>query len=317
MRRRRLWWNVSGLLLLLLTAACSSAASHGLPPNTFRVAFISDTHIIDQFYVGPEGTPLDTESLFHSAERLQLARQTINHIVPPVEQLFVTGDIDHWVDSPDPAFYEEHVTNLDIAHGLFAGFSMPVHLGFGNHDYDPPTISRAASEALYEKKLGIPAPYYSVDYRGWRFIHLNCFEGGTWEPGSPYFGQRNSLGSFGETQLNWMDSQLSGGLPTVLMFHIPMPFLQTNELPGLDFFTVLAKHADTVKMVVAGHLHLWLDLGNTYGPPHVAIASTRYDENAIAVADLTSDTHTFQWVHQELWHLDEHGADPWPADELK
>jgi hypothetical protein len=281
------------------------------------VAFISDTHVIDQFYVGPENTPLDTESVFHSGERLQKVRQTINGIVPPVEQVFVSGDILHQLDSPDPAFYDAHYTAFDIAHELFAGFSMPVHLGFGNHDYDPTHISRADSEAIYEKKLGIPGPYYAVDYKGWRFIHLNCFEGETWNPANPNYEMENSYGSFGQTQLTWLDEELSAGMPSVLMFHIPMPFLKANESPGLDYFTVLMKHADTVKLVIAGHLHLWLDLGNTYGPRHFAIASTRYDENAIAVADFTSDTHAYTFVHQELWHLDEHGADPWPASELK
>lgn len=305
------------LAALLLVAGCASpTSSPRLPANMFRVAFISDTHIIDDFYRGPEGTPLDSESVYHSAARLQHVIQTINDIEPSVEQVFMTGDIDHWVDSPDPTFYAQNRTNLDIAHDLFAEFAMPVHLGFGNHDYDPPAVSRPVSEGFYEQKLGIPGPYYAVDYKGWRFIQLNCFEGDTWDPGSPYFGQRNSLGSFGETQLNWMDTQLSAGLPSVLLFHIPMPFLQRNEYPGLDFFTVLAKHTN-VKMVIAGHLHLWIDFGTGYGPPHVAIASTRYDENAFAVADLTTDTHTFNWVHQELWHMDGHGADPWPANELK
>lgn len=33
-------------------------------PGTFRFAILSDTHIIDEFYEGPEGSVLDTASIF-------------------------------------------------------------------------------------------------------------------------------------------------------------------------------------------------------------------------------------------------------------
>jgi hypothetical protein len=59
-------------------------------------------------------------------------------------------------------------------------------------------------------------------------------------------------------------------------------------------------------------LHLWCDLDAGYSTPHDGIASTRYDENSFAIADLTTDTQTFSFVHPELWHDLQHDTDPWP-----
>ena len=103
----------------------------------------------------------------------------------------------------------------------------------------------------------------------------------------------------------------------MLLFHIPVPFLKQDELPDIGFASVIAKHPGVVKMIIAGHMHLWFDMGDFEGAPHMAIAATRYDENAFAIADLTTDTHEFKFVHQELWHMQGHGAEPWPSSELK
>jgi hypothetical protein len=294
--------------------ACGTSAK---PSTTFRIGFMADTHLIDAYYVGPENTPLDTDSVMHSDERLLKARDTINRITPAVERVFVAGDIIHDYASTDLAFYDNHQTVFDLAHNLFAGFNAPVYLGFGNHDYDATQIPRTSTEQLFKAKLGVPAPYYAVDYKGWRFLHLNCFQGYTQDPTNPQYSQQNEYGSFGRTQLEWMDSELAAGLPTVLIFHIPLPFLQVNEFPDVDFFKVLDAHVANVKEIIAGHWHLWFDLGDSSGAPHMVIASTRYDEGSFGVADLTTDTHTFTWVHQELWHMQEHETSPWPASELK
>src|SRR5687768_6083475 len=40
----------------------------------FRFAVIADTHIIGDFYTGPESNPMDTESIRQSAKRLESAR---------------------------------------------------------------------------------------------------------------------------------------------------------------------------------------------------------------------------------------------------
>jgi hypothetical protein len=65
----------------LVTAAPQSS-------RFFYFALIADTHIIDEFYKGPEGSPLDTETIFKTTERLTLARDFINALNPPMEQVF-------------------------------------------------------------------------------------------------------------------------------------------------------------------------------------------------------------------------------------
>jgi hypothetical protein len=95
------------------------------------------------------------------------------------------------------------------------------------------------------------------------------------------------------------------------VFHIPLPFIQKNEFPDIDLFTVISKHADTIRQVIAGHWHLWFDLGDTSGAPHMVVASTRYDEDSFAIVELTTDTHEFHWVGQELWKMQDHYTDPW------
>ncbi|MEJ7708535.1 MAG: hypothetical protein WKF84_01430 [Pyrinomonadaceae bacterium] len=71
----------------------------------FRFAVIADTHIIDDFYKGPEGSPLDTETIFKTSARLEKARALINNLNPPVEQVFLVGDYIHDYPSIDYDFY--------------------------------------------------------------------------------------------------------------------------------------------------------------------------------------------------------------------
>ena len=56
--------------------------------SKFYFAIIADTHIIDEFYKGPESNPEDTESMFKTRERLISARDTINALQPAMEQVF-------------------------------------------------------------------------------------------------------------------------------------------------------------------------------------------------------------------------------------
>ena len=136
------------LALTLALFACSEKPSSAPESTTFRIALLADTHIIDDYYVGPENGPLDTESILHSVERLQRTQKLVNRITPAVEQVFVAGDIIHDYGSTERSFYDSHRTVFDIAHELFSGFAAPVHIGFGNHDYDPKIIPRTMTEEV-------------------------------------------------------------------------------------------------------------------------------------------------------------------------
>ena len=76
---------------------------------------------------------------------------------------------------------------------------MPVHAGFGNHDYDVPGVSRELARALPpEIQL---QPYYSVEHRGCKFVHLNNFLGATWTPGRALYKKSEGQPGRRATQL--------------------------------------------------------------------------------------------------------------------
>ena len=111
----------------------------------FYFAVIADTHIIDSFYKGPENSPEDTESIFKTEERLKSARDFLSNLRPKIECVFIAGDFFHNYPSTDIDFYFRNRTRIDNAKALIDSFPMPVHAGFGNHDYDVPKVSREMS----------------------------------------------------------------------------------------------------------------------------------------------------------------------------
>ena len=50
-------------------------------------------------------------------------------------------------------FYFQNETRLDIAKKITDGFRVPVHVGFGNHDYGVLNVSREASHELFRRNL--------------------------------------------------------------------------------------------------------------------------------------------------------------------
>ena len=116
--------------------------------------------------------------------RLISARDLINSLHPAIEQVFLIGDYFHNYPSTDYDFYFKNTTRLDNAKVITDGFKMPVHLGFGNHDYDVKRVSREMSHRLFEAKFSTK-PYSVLDYKGYKFIHLNNFLGSTQDHTSP------------------------------------------------------------------------------------------------------------------------------------
>jgi hypothetical protein len=206
---RRTFLSIAGAALPCLAAPAA---------NKFRFAVIADSHIIDSMYKGPESNAEDTESILHSAERLSTARDFLNTLKPAPERVFLVGDYFHNYPSADVDFYFQNQTRLDIAKKITDGFRMPVHVGFGNHDYDVPLVTRDASHELFRRKFNV-RPFYSVEHKGFKFVHLNNFLGNTWTPGHVAFKKEN--GSLGEDQLNWFESELREHKPTFVFVHFP------------------------------------------------------------------------------------------------
>lgn len=290
-------------------ALASFASVAGAKPSKDRFYFgiIADTHIIDDFYRGPEGSPEDTESIRKSTERLTAARAHINALQPAMDLMFLAGDYFHDYPSPDVDFYFQNTTRIDHAKALTDGFRMPVHVGFGNHDYAVPKLSRESSHELFRRKLNVK-PYYSVEHRGWKFIHLNNFLGTTWDSASPSFNRR--AGSLGEAQLNWLEAELSQHKPTFIFIHFPLQLVQPKEFADYGLHPLLKKHRDTIQQVISGHWHRWFEFGRSYGPQHLVMASTRYDANAYLVVEVDTKKTSHRLLNLDLVDWNTHFSKP-------
>ncbi|MEO8027402.1 MAG: metallophosphoesterase [Bryobacteraceae bacterium] len=274
--------------------------------DLFYFAVIADSHIIDSFYKGPEKTPADTESILKANGRLVAARTLINSL-PAIEQVFLVGDYFHNYPSPDLDFYFQNKTRIDIAKEITDGFHAPVHACFGNHDYAVPRVSREMSHELFRRKLNLK-PYYSVDHAGWKFIHLNNFLGVTWQSGHAKFDK--DLGSYGEEQINWFEAELEQKRPTWVFTHFPLQRDVATEVRDYGVQPLIKKHRDTIQMVISGHWHKWFDFGRTYGPRHLVIGATRYDENAYLIVEANRKTGAHRLLNIDLVDWNTHFSKP-------
>lgn len=263
----------------------------------FRFAVIADTHIIDDFYKGPEGNALDTETIFQTSKRLETARNSINNINPPIEKVFVVGDYFHDYPSPDYEFYFKNKTRIDNAKALTDSFKMPVHVGFGNHDYSVPNVSREMSHRLFKDKLGLD-PYYSVSHRNYKFVHLNNFLGETWNKDGKEYSK--NIGSLGETQLNWFEAELKQQKPTFVFIHYPLQTVRGVEVRDYGMLPLLKKYKSTIQLIISGHWHRWIDFARTFGAQHYVMGATRYDEDAYMIVEVDTKRATHRILNLDL-----------------
>jgi hypothetical protein len=279
--------------------------------RSFFVALIADTHITDSFYVkGSENGVEDNESILLTTPRLTAARDLINSLSPAIEQVFVLGDYFHNYPSTGYDFYFKNTTRIDNAKAITDGFRMPVHLGFGNHDYDVKRIPRTMSHQLFKAKLNAE-PYSVLDYKGCKFVHLNNFLGSTQNSAAPDFNP--GLGSLGELQLQWFESQLEERKPTFVFLHYPLLSVQPTEFADYGLHPLLRKHRETIQLVVTGHLHKWIDYARAFGPLHYSMASTRYDPNAYMLLEIDPDCGAWRFINAGLVDWSTHFSKPYHA----
>lgn len=309
MTRRQFGALSAGVLGSSLTRSLwAREASSSVDGRYFYFAIIADTHIIDDFYHGQESNALDTETLHHTSANLTSVRTLINSLNPPIERVFLVGDYFHNYPSTDYDFYFSNKTRLDNAKALTDGFKMPVHVGFGNHDYDVPAVSREMSHRLFEAKFDTK-PYYSIELKGYKFIHLNNFLGVTWNPTST--SNDRSQGSLGQDQLNWLEAQLQEHKPTFVFIHYPLWYIQPTEFADYGLHPLLRKYKETIQMVVSGHYHKWIDFAHTYGPQHYVVASTRYDPNAYMLIEVDRRLNTWRFMNESLVEWSTHYSKPY------
>ena len=280
-------------------------------PDKFYFALVADTHIIDDYYVkGSENGVEDNESILVTTPRFTSARDLINSLNPAIEQVFLIGDFFHNYPSTDYDFYFKNKTRLDNAKAISDGFKMPVHIGFGNHDYDVKRVSRDMSHRLFEAKFKTK-PYYTVDYKGYKFIHLNNFLGSTQDNASPDF--HPGVGSLGEEQLHWFEAELQQHKPTFVFIHYPLIQDKPTEFADYGLHPLLRKYQDTIQLVVSGHQHRWVDYAHNYGPQHYIMAATRYDPNAYMLMDVDTKKATWRFMNASLVEWTTHYAKPYVA----
>jgi predicted MPP superfamily phosphohydrolase len=279
--------------------------------SKFYIALVADTHIIDNFYVkGSENGVEDNESILVTTPRLTSARDLINSLNPAIEQVFLIGDYFHNYPSTDYDFYFKNTTRLDNAKTITDGFKMPVHLGFGNHDYDVHRVPREMSNRLFKAKFNAE-PYSVLDYKGYKFIHLNNFLGSTQDRSSPTFNP--NVGSLGEEQLHWFEAQLQQRKPTFVFIHYPLMQDLPTEFGDYGLHPLLRKYKDNIQLVVSGHLHKWIDFAHTYGPQHYVMAATRYDPNAYMLLEIDSTHGTWRFMNADLVEWSTHYSQPYRA----
>jgi Calcineurin-like phosphoesterase len=277
-------------------------------PDKFYFALVADTHVIDNFYVkGSENGVEDNESILVTTPRFTSARDLINSLSPPIEQVFLIGDYFHNYPSTDYDFYFQNTTRLDNAKAISDGFKMPVHLGFGNHDYDVKHVPREMSHRLFKAKFNAD-PYSVLDYKGYKFIHLNNFLGSTQDHTSPDFNP--GIGSLGEEQLHWFEAQLQQHRPTFVFIHYPLIQDKPTEFADYGLQPLLRKYQDTIQLVVSGHMHKWIDFAHTYGPQHYVMAATRYDQNAYMLMEVDTKRGTWRFMNSSLVEWATHYSKP-------
>ncbi len=275
----------------------------------FYIALVADTHIIDNFYVkGSENGVEDNESILHTTPRFTSARDLINSLHPQIEHVFLLGDFFHNYPSTDYDFYFKNTTRLDNAKAIADGFHMPVHLGFGNHDYDVRRVPREMSHRLFKAKFNAE-PYSSLDYKGWKFVHVNNFLGSTQDRTAADFNP--GVGSIGETQLHWLEAQLQERKPTFVFVHYPLLQIAPTEFADFGLHPLLRKYSDTVQLVVSGHVHKWIDFAHTYGPQHYVMAATRYDPNAYMLIEIDRKQPSWRFINANLVEWSTHFSKPY------
>lgn len=278
------------------------------PSEPWRFAVLTDTHVIDEFYSGRESNELDTSSLYLAEERLLAAVDRLNRLDPRPDLVFNLGDIVHDAEWEDFDFYFTQRTRIDRAFDAHQRLEMPWYGCYGNHDYRIGRLERSFTEDLFRQKMGME-PWTAVDHRGWKFICLNNFQGATQDPRSELYNR--GRGSFGEEQLQWLEAQLDEGRPTFVFNHYMLGLCEEREFGDFSLHSLLRRHADHIEMVLTGHTHRWLDFQRQFGPRHMVMGATRYDEDCYIIVEIDPRTDEVTYVNEAQWGMWSMFAEPY------
>jgi Big-like domain-containing protein/calcineurin-like phosphoesterase family protein len=265
-----------------ITTAVSDSSGNALgenyswefTPDGFFFVVLSDTHV--RLPGNPDDDNYDNAG---NIANLEAAIDTINANYSNADFVMVTGDLVGCLFSEDPADYGVGVDNpAERYKAMMDELDMPYYSALGNHDYEKgfdttegegiSTSNIAAIESVWSKVLGI-TPYYSFLNEGLRFIILNSNRGDS----------RNTLcysatveafctGSFDDVQMEWFESELEIGDPSLLFFHHPVDsddafkiwsYVGDSFLVSATdrFYDIAATYNDFISGIFVGHGHKW------------------------------------------------------------
>lgn len=290
--------------------AANDVADAAAVASTFRFAVITDTHVIDEWYEGPEGNELDTESMQYTNERMDAVIERINNLENPVDLVLHVGDLVHTLDTPngpDLDFQYANRTSVDMAAEKLARLRVPHRVCWGNHDYEFRDIDREDTHDLFAEKVGdVMTPYGVLEHRGWKFITLNSYLGET------HANRQSQMnGSLGEEQLLWLEAQLHERKPTMIFLHQMLQIMEQQEVSDFGLHGLLRQYEDTIPWVIAGHTHRWLPFGRQYGPQHMVMGATRYDEDCFIVGEIDTEGGGVSLLNESTWENLTPFADRW------
>lgn len=145
----------------------------------------------------------------------------------------------------------------------------PWHFALGNHEFSIPDEYKPQLPA----KLGMPARYYSFERKGWLFVVTdgNDLSSYGWPEGSPqhkasmeaharlYADKPLWDGGIGDTQLAWIDAQLTSadkrGLKVALLSHFPVYPENKHNLWNAEAVMAVVERHPSAKLWLDGHNH--------------------------------------------------------------
>ena len=148
-----------------------------------------------------------------------------------------------------------------------------------------------------------------LDYKGCKFVHLNNFLGSTQDNKAANFNPNS--GTLGEEQLQWLEAQLSQHKPTFVFVHYPLIAVDASSSAITDCIHSCVNITETIKLVVSGHLHKWIDFAHTYGPQHYVMAATRYDPNAYMLLEIDPGPGSWRFLNANLVEWSTHYSKPY------
>jgi 3',5'-cyclic AMP phosphodiesterase CpdA len=228
--------------------------------RSFRFVQFGDTHF---------GAPA-TLPLAASPEGYPKAMRQVQAMDDPPDFILHTGDIitDAFWATPESAL-EQWTLYRQI---MQKHCQIPIRYTLGNHDVNfdwgwGDETTRYPGKGLALEQLGLEAPYYSFDHKGWHFIVLdNTQRGG-------YNGFTHHLD---EQQYTWLERDLAatrGSMPTVISSHAPILtvtcfFCPSNKqhpdglvIPNdwvhtdVERLHKLFRQYPNVKLCLSGHFH--------------------------------------------------------------